>query len=445
MVRKSMKNNVLLVDDDASIRFVISKSLSRAGYKVQATDNVQTLLKWINNGEGEIIISDVHLGSDEIFNFLPEIKTARPDLPVVIISANTSVMTAMKSSQHKVFEYLPKPFDLKQIEKTIVRALGESQRQPIVGRTAEQSKLIGKSSIMQPVFKALANYIVGDIPVHIYGGPGTGKSLVARVLHEEAAGEAKFLVEFEEGQAHEAYLEGAHGKSMLVERIDELTADAQSILLRLLEKNEQNKRGDRFRLISVSQYSYAQIIENSLLRPDLAVYLSGGQIGLPDLSQRREDIGALAQYFWTRCSNNNKWQLSAPAIAMLDTYAWPGNVRELDNFMRKAHGAHPNSQLSPEIIENLLARDVMGTSTANSQIDNSDEIRRACHAVLQSADSGVDTCDTPHQMAIAWVEKPLIEEALRLTDGNNQRAAALLGIHRNTLRTKIKSLKIGKS
>ena len=440
-----MKNNILLVDDDASIRFVISKSLSRAGYKVQATDNVQTLLKWVKNGDGDIIISDVHLGSDEVFNFLPEIRTARPQLPVIIISANTNVMTAMKSSKHKVFEYLPKPFDLADIEKTIVRALGRTKELPKISaparRRGPQSKLIGKSMSMQPVFRALADFTSGDIHVHIHGAPGTGKSLAATLLHEEGARAGRPLVYFEQDGGAADWADAVKNGDLLVDRIDELPAGAQAALLKLLETNEQKPRGDRFRLVSLSRHSFPAILEKDLLRADLIFYLSGGQISLPPLYERSEDIGGLAQHFLAEHSGRHGSQLGAAAIAMLETYSWPGNVRELSNFMQKAHILHTGQVLTADMLQALFVNAPSGSASEDAPAFAN--IRQACHAVLVKDLEGAQGKQTPHQIALAWVEKPLIEEALKLTGGNNLRAAELLGIHRNTLRTKLKALKIG--
>jgi len=438
-----MKNNILLVDDDASIRFVISKSLTRAGYKVQATDNVQTLLKWVNDGAGDIVISDVHLGTDEVFNFLPDIRAARPNLPVIIISANTNVMTAMKSSQHNVFAYLPKPFDLADIEKTVVRALGSRQAFAPTRLKNYQSKLIGESANMQPVFSALADFMSGDIPVHIHGAPGTGKSLVASLLHGEGTRKDRPLINFEEGGDLD-WDKAVQNGDLLVDRIDELSASAQAALLKLLEGNEQKPRGERFRLLSLSQRSFSTILEQGLLRADLIFYLSGGQISLPPLNARSEDIGALAQYFLSVYAQGKHRPLSAEALSILEAYSWPGNVRELSNLIQKAYILHPAQSLSADMLEALFVQNPERTGAAAEDASHFENIREACRATLALSTEGGLPSQTPHQIALAWVEKPLIEEALKLTKGNNLRAAELLGIHRNTLRTKIKTLKIGK-
>ena len=164
-----MKYNILLADDDAGIRFVLSKYLTRAGYGVKATDNPQTLLKWAKAGEGDLILTDVHMGAEEIFKFVPELKTVRPDLPIIVISANTRMVTALKSRQAGVFEYIPKPFDLPGLQKTIERAL-DNQAVPQIAKTPAPDQMIGKSKVMQPVFRAISDYASGNIPVFIWGG-----------------------------------------------------------------------------------------------------------------------------------------------------------------------------------------------------------------------------------------------------------------------------------
>ncbi|HHL42359.1 MAG TPA: response regulator, partial [Hellea balneolensis] len=149
-MNKNVETTVLLADDDASIRLVVAKFLSNQGYVVRATDNVHTLLRWLQQGEGDVVVSDVHMGVDNVFSFIPKIKQLRPDIPIIIISANTSVITALKSKKSKVFEYIPKPFDLENISDTITRAtLNTGQEQPARFKAVSQI-MVGKSQIMQP-------------------------------------------------------------------------------------------------------------------------------------------------------------------------------------------------------------------------------------------------------------------------------------------------------
>jgi len=175
-----MKFDILLADDDDSVRLILNKALTRAGHNVKATDNAETLVKWAQSGVGDIIVSDVMMGSEDIFTRLPEIYEARPQLPVIIISANNTVNTALKAGELKVFEYVPKPFDLEDVTRAVQRA-GQSVNPRRAKISAELRKLpmIGRSTAMQPVYRAVSRYASGDLPVLIQGAVGTGKDLAA--------------------------------------------------------------------------------------------------------------------------------------------------------------------------------------------------------------------------------------------------------------------------
>ena len=428
-----MKYNVLLVDDDASIRLVLGKSLTKAGFNVQATDNPQTLMKWVGKGEGHVILTDVHMGTDDIFSFIPDIKKLRPELPIIIMSANTSVMTALKSASASVFDYIPKPFDLNDVEEAIERALG---RQKPVRQSGGQIPvpMIGTSQVMQPVFRAISDYMSGDIPVYISGAVGTGKNHAAKLLHDAGKRSDQPFIEFSDHQVGD--LSGiTKGGDLFVDRVDELPKDRQALLLRLLEKNEIAARGEKFRLITIANMPAAELQDSQSIRPDLYYHLIGGEIALPALTNRADDIDALALHFLNPKGAQAQKKLDSGAIGQLHVHHWPGNVRELKTLMNRVSMKYPDMVITVDMLRPLMVREVRGT-----EMRQLEDIRAASRALLQG---DKNTQQTPYVQAMSWVEKPLIEEALRLTNGNNLKAAELLGIHRNTLRVKIKTLKIG--
>ena len=444
---KDMKINVLLADDDAGIRLVIGKALSQAGMNVRATDNVVTLLKWVNGNEGNVVLADVHMARDDIFDFLPEIQKSRPELPILIMSANTSVRNALKSGQFKVFEYIPKPFDLDELVSSIRRAATSATGTAGSGRKSQKyydERIIGKSVAMQPVFRAISDYMSGDIPVHIYGDVGTGKNLTASLIHSSGNRKDRPFLSFDPAQNvldTEAELMGG---DLFVDRIDELVQAHQAVLLRLLDRNEGRRKGDQFRVLSIAYRPLIQLDSENVLRADLLSHLMGGQIFLPPLSERREDIADLADYFLRQtAAPNTKTSFSAVALNCLAAHNWRGNVREVRSVVSRIPLKHADTLIDGKIIKSLLS-ELEGNTDAESTktSHNIKDIRDAARVLLLKAkqdgtgDSGVYT------EALTWIEKPLIEEALKIARGNNIRAAGLLGIHRNTLRTKIKSLDI---
>lgn len=442
-----MKKNILVADDDASIRFVISKALSRAGYNVRATDNAHTLLKWVQSGEGDVVLTDVHMEQDDIFNFIPDLKKARPDLPIIIMSANTSVMTALKSGKFGVFEYIPKPFDLNALQSTIERALEIStndRAEPKSATGAEIGLMIGKSVAMQPVFRGISDYMSGDIPVYISGDVGTGKNLTASLIHSSGSRKDRPFVFFDDIEDGMSLVEQVGNGDIFIDRLEELSASRQNLLLRALEKNEICPMGEKFRTISTSTLAYAALSSANMLRPELISHLGGGNIHLPPLYERQEDIADLAVFFINQHTGTGKKRKFAPAaLNLLKSNIWEGNIRELKNAVQAISLQYSDALVSETIVRNILRNQQSKRSHTFGNSEVAEKLRNAGRALLlaSSEDAGARE-ETPYNRALAWVEKPIIEEALKITNGNNVKAAELLGIHRNTLRTKIKTLEI---
>lgn len=429
-----MKYKVLLADDDASIRFVVSKYLSRAGYNVKATDNPKTLLKWVEAGEGDFILTDVHMGMDEIFSYVPELKTLNPDIPIIVISANTRMVTALKSRQSGVFEYIPKPFDLPDLEKTIKRAL-DTKTKPELRTSKKPDQMIGRAKVMQPVFKAISDYASGNVPVFIWGDAGTGKNLAAQCLHD--AGERRKLgyVVFRNYESSHDLLESVAGGDLFVDRVHELTPQHQTILLEALEQNENNRPRDKFRLIGTADISLEEMQRNQLVRADLLSHLMGGKIFLPPLNERTDDIEDLAIHFLGAVRPARLGNIDEAALMRLKAHNWLGNVRELRNLIHVIALQFSDRDITVDIIERMLTPH----SDSNLQGSSLGDLKFACAELLSKAlANSPDSLVSPYEQALDWIEKPLIAEALRLTGGNNSKAADLLGIHRNTLRTKLR-------
>ena len=178
--------SILVADDDTAIRTVLNQALSRAGYDVRSTGNAATLWRWVAQGEGDLVITDVVMPDENAFDLLPRIKKARPELPVIVMSAQNTFMTAIRASERGAYEYLPKPFDLKELVAIIGRALSEPREQPRAAKPEEMEAipLVGRSPAMQEIYRVLAKLMQTDLTVMISGESGTGKELVARALHD---------------------------------------------------------------------------------------------------------------------------------------------------------------------------------------------------------------------------------------------------------------------
>jgi len=178
---------ILVADDDAGIRTVLNQALTRAGYEVRATGTVAGLWRWVAAGEGDLVITDVVMPDDNAFDLLPRIKRVRPELPIIVMSAQNTFMTAIKASERGAYEYLPKPFDLRELVAIVGRALAEPKRRPEEAEAPqppEAMPIVGRSPAMQDIFRVLARLMQTDLTVMISGESGTGKELVARALHD---------------------------------------------------------------------------------------------------------------------------------------------------------------------------------------------------------------------------------------------------------------------
>ncbi len=433
-----MKNNVLLADDDAGIRFVLSKYLTRAGFGVQATDNPQTLIKWAESGQGDVILTDVHMGAEDIFQFIPALKSARPDLPIIVISANTRMVTALKSRQAGVFEYIPKPFDLPDLQKTIERALkNQTNTQTVHRPTPDQ--MIGKSKAMQPVFRGISDYASANIPVFIWGDVGVGKNLAAQCIHDAGARSDLAFLHFDAQMPKDEILDNLGQGDLFVDRIHELSKANQSILLNIMEANERRALQRQFRVIVASDLPFEALRQQKHLRADLLSHFMGGQIFLPPLRERTSDIKDLALYFFGQVRPANQGTILKSGLARLKTHKWPGNVRELRSLMQVLALRFSDQAIGADIVGQML-QSREKPQHKKGQIDN---IEAACIELLQQVYLGkTDLLSpglSPYEQALQWLEKPVFAEALRLTEGNNSKAANLLGIHRNTLRTKLRN------
>ncbi|MFM7084610.1 MAG: nitrogen regulation protein NR(I) [Hyphomicrobium sp.] len=468
---------ILIADDDTAIRTVLNQALARAGYLPRATSNAATLWRWISEGEGDVIITDVVMPDENAFDLIPRIKKIRPDLPIVVMSAQNTLMTALTAAEKGAYEYLPKPFDLAELVSVVARALssrGKKTEKENKTSEAEDLPLIGRSPAMQEIYRALARLTQTDLTVMISGESGTGKELVARVLHDHGkrrrgpfvainmAAIPRELIEselfghekgaFTGAQARtQGRFEQAEGGTLFLDEIGDMPLEAQTRLLRVLQEGEYSTVGGRtpirtnVRIIAATHRDLRTQIHNGLFREDLFYRLNVVPLRLPPLRERVEDIGDLTRHFLRLISREGLGERSIEqgALERLKTHSWPGNVRELENFIRRVVALHTEELITENMIEHHLgeATPLRPSDKAISAQNLSEMIEN--HLATYFAEFGNTLPPSGlYDRVLKEVEYPLIAAALTATRGNQIRAAELLGLNRNTLRNRIKDLNI---
>ncbi len=468
--------NILVADDDAAIRTVLNQALSRAGYEVRLTSNAATLWRWVSQGDGDLVITDVVMPDENAFDLIPRIKRVRPDLPIIVMSAQNTFMTAIRASERGAYEYLPKPFDLKELIAIVGRALAEpeaARKLPPPPEGTDNIPLVGRSPAMQDIYRMLARLMQTDLTVMIAGESGTGKELVARALHEygkrrsgpfvavNMAAIPRDLIEselfghekgaFTGAQARSAgRFEQAEGGTLFLDEIGDMPMEAQTRLLRVLQQGEYSTVGGRtpiktdVRIIAATNKDLRVLINHGLFREDLFFRLNVVPIRLPGLRERAEDIPDLVRHFFALAEKEGlpAKQIEAAAVERMKRYRWPGNVRELENLIRRLAALYPQEVITDAIIEAELDQPALAVPEADA---GENSLANAMERHLAEYFQGFGEALPPpglYQRILREIEQPLIGAALAATRGNQIRAAELLGVNRNTLRKKIRDLDI---
>uniref|UniRef100_UPI003F9CD237 nitrogen regulation protein NR(I) n=1 Tax=Rhodoblastus sp. TaxID=1962975 RepID=UPI003F9CD237 len=456
--------------------------------EVRSTGNAATLWRWISQGDGDLIISDVVLPDENAFDLLLRIKKARPDLPVIIMSAQNTFMTAIRASERGAYEYLPKPFDLKELIAIVGRALSEPKervRQPVKAEDFESIPLVGRSPAMQDIYRVLARLMQTDLTVMISGESGTGKELVARALHDygkrrtgpfvaiNMAAIPRDLIESELfGHEKGAFtgantrssgrFEQAEGGTLFLDEIGDMPMEAQTRLLRVLQQGEYTTVGGRtpikanVRIVAATNKDLRIQIQQGLFREDLFFRLNVVPLRLPPLRERTEDIGDLARHFFNQAVNDGLplKSLEPGALERMKRYRWPGNIRELENLVRRLAALYPQEVISEQIVASELGLDVAresvtfmgaGAPAASAQRDGDESlsmsVERHLAELFKSHGENLPPPGLYHRI-LREIEYPLISIALAATRGNQIKAAELLGLNRNTLRKKVRDLDV---
>ena len=472
-----MTKTIILADDDNAIRKVLNQALTRDNYNVLTTGTASGLWNLVNENHADLIIMDVVMPDENGLDLLPRIKKIRPNLEVIVMSAQNTMMTAVNAAQRGAFEYIPKPFDLFDLSNIVVRAL-QKKNIKTHNRTdnnidSEQLPLIGRSQAMQDVYRSLARLMNTDLTVLITGDSGTGKELAARALHDygkrknfpfiaiNMAAIPKELIESELFGHEKGSFTGAtnnskgrfrqaEGGTLFLDEIGDMPSEAQTRLLRVLQEGEFNSVGGNkaihsdVRIIAATHRDLTQSIRQGLFREDLYYRLNVVPIRMPALKERKADIPELVRYFLYRSTEEGlPWKkLDERAMNRLKQHNWPGNVRELENFIRRVSALYSQESISIEVIEAELSEFNPIDQDQNYILSNISEVIETLASDCLNLQKDNSEKGDLYNLILKEIEKPLISYVLNISRGNQLKCANILGLNRNTLRKKINELNI---
>ena len=471
----SVKSTIFVADDDRAIRTVLERALTREGYEVRMTSNARTLWSWVAEGEGDLVITDVVMPDEDGLDLVPRIREIRPEMKIIVMSAQSTLLTAVKANERGAYEYLPKPFDLTELMSVIERALQDPSDG---GHNApkepdEQLPLIGRSAAMQNIYRILARLMATDLTVLITGESGTGKELVARALHDygkrrngpfiaiNMAAIPRDLVEAELFGHERGAFTGATGRgigrfeqaqrgTLFLDEIGDMPLDAQTRLLRVLQDGEYTTVGGRVpikadvRVVAATHRDLGRQVRQGHFREDLYYRLNVVPVRLPPLRDRVEDLPELVEHFFARGIETGLpfKSLEPAAMDLLLTHPWSGNVRELENLVQRLAALYADDTITAEIVSNELSEG------ASSRPDFAEEGETLSEAIERHLNRSFFSTDDSlplnglYTRVLNEMERPLISLTLAATRGNQIKAAEILGLNRNTLRKKIRELDI---
>ncbi len=460
------RQNVWIVDDDKSIRWVLEKALQKSDANIESFSRPDDVLKRLPAEQPDVVISDVRMPGMDGITLLDHIKQVNPDIPVIIMTAYSDLDRAVSAFQGGAFEYISKPFDVDEVVSLVKRAIAHRLKSPAKIDTDEQrvtSPIIGSAPAMQEVFKAIGRLSTSNLTVLITGESGTGKELVASALHAHSprsdgpfiaintAAIPKDLLESELfGHEKGAFtgataqrqgrFEQANGGTLFLDEIGDMPADLQTRLLRILAQGEFYRVGGHMpikvdvRVIAATHQNLEQLVKQGKFREDLLHRLNVIRVHVPSLRERRSDVVDLARHFLGIAARElgvETKQLLAETQEYLTSLPWPGNVRQLENFCRWVTVMASSTEIHIDDLPPELKIDTEVTETSDEWESN---FRRWVETSLLNGDTELLRSAEPR------FETILIEEALKKTGGRRQDAARLLGWGRNTLTRKIKQL-----
>lgn len=467
-----LTGKVLVVDDDPAICVVISEALKRQGHIVRTVGSIAERADALPRFAPDVLITDVMLPDGDGLDDVGAILDEDPNLKIIILSAQNTLNTAVRATGQGAFEYLPKPFDLNELSRAVAEAMSVRTSAQAPGRSAEEGDqeelpLIGRSQQMQEVYRTIARVVGNDLNILVLGESGTGKELVAEAIHGlgprrnspfvaiNMAAIPRELIEselfgYEKGAFTGAVsrsagkFEQAEGGTLFLDEIGDMPMDAQTRLLRVLQSGEVTTVGGtrpvrvNVRIIAATNQDLTTLIGEGRFREDLYYRLNVVPIRLPALRERSGDVPLLARHFLDRAAAGGlpRKLLSDEAAALLELYDWPGNVRELQNLMKRLTVLTRDQEIQVQHLRQVLTfAETVGGSAGVGMVELREAARRWTREQL-AVGTGIIAIDL-HDRLLAVIEPVLLGETLAAMDGNQIRAAATLGMNRNTLRKKL--------
>ena len=460
-----MSGKVLLVEDDAAIATVIRSALEDDGFSVDRCDSIAARDKLLSTGHYDVMLTDVMLADGDGIATIDTVRAAAPDMPLIVLSAQNTLDTAVRASDTGAFEYFPKPFDLDDLVRAVSQAVGTGDKPGEVAEAGDGLPLVGRSQAMQAVYRMITRVLRNDLTVLILGESGTGKELVAEAIHElghrksgpfvavNAAAIPADLIESElfghekgafTGAIAQAIgkFEQANGGTLFLDEIGDMPLEAQTRLLRALQSGRIRRVGGRqeiavdVRIVAATNRDLSPMIASGRFREDLFYRLNVVPIQLPPLRDRVEDVEALAKHFLGLAAREGlpERRIDRAALTLLEQRPWRGNVRELQNAIYRLA-----LMARDDVIDAATVSGVLGDA-ATAPVEAEGNALRGALVNWLARHAPVE--GTVYHRALAAFERPLFEHALAQTGGNQLRAARLLGINRNTLRKKLAELEI---
>jgi len=467
---------ILVADDEESIRWVLSKALKKKGFTVDLAEDGKQALSMFRSNPYDMAVLDIKMPGLQGLDLLKQVQEEFPNILVIIMTAESTMENAVAAMKNGAYDYLTKPFDLDALDAIILKAQKAAEVSEQIGHLKDELQeqyrfgrtIIGNSQPMQEVYKTLGRVAASDVTVLITGESGTGKELIARAVHFNSprlgkpflaincAAIPRDLLESELfGHERGAFtgatdrkagkFEQANGGTLFLDEIGDMPLELQAKLLRVLQEKEITRTGGSqtmlidVRIVAATNQNLSTLVQEKRFREDLYYRLDVVPIALPPLRDRKEDIPAMVDFFLQRAQNEfgiQATECSKEGLALLKRYHWPGNVRELENVIKRAALLSPNHVLMPSDFPGLFGG--QGKEGQDESLEGL--VARKLENSLAQMD--LQELDNLYEMVLHQVERPLINIILRQTRGNQVRTAEILGINRNTLRKKIKTLDI---
>ncbi len=471
-----MNGKILIVDDDRNVRYSLTRMFQERGHETSEARNAAEAIEMVRKGGLALVLMDIKMPGVSGLEALKEIRLISPKLPAIIMTAHGTTDTAIRAMKLGAFDYVLKPFDIPAMWQVVEKAL-EARRLMMEtvaydageGKAAQGDLIVGRSAPMQEVYKLIGQVAQQDVTVLLRGDSGTGKELVARAIYHHSKRAERIFMAVNCAALPESLLEselfghergaftGATARrigkfeqsssgTIFLDEVGDMSLATQAKLLRVLQEHEITRLGSNdavavdVRLIVATNKDLEKAIEQGLFREDLYYRLNVVAIRLPSLRKRREDIPELALYFLERFRGELGTEIagfSEEALRKLTAHSWPGNVRELENAVKRAcvlcRGARilPDELLLPDPVDAAVAR----ADAAAEELAGLEPLLDRLYEKLSSEEGGTGRM-------LSTVERALIVRALRATHGNQVRAAALLGMNRNTLKNKMQRYQI---